>query len=181
MMTRVARRFSLAPFAGALLSASFAFAPALTHAQSPSPYAGEERRAIKALSLSEIRQLEAGAGMGFAKAAELNSYPGPMHVLELASALRLSAEQEKAVKDLMDSHKAEVRLLGREVVRLERELDSLFATRAATKPAVEAKAQEIALAAAKVRASHLTTHIATAALLTPAQVERYDELRGYRR
>jgi len=49
-----------------------------------SPYAGQENRTIKALSQGEIKNFLSGAGMGFAKAAELNHYPGPKHVLELA-------------------------------------------------------------------------------------------------
>jgi hypothetical protein len=44
-----------------------------------SPYAGEQGRAIKALSQKEVSDLLDGAGMGYAKAAELNRYPGPMH------------------------------------------------------------------------------------------------------
>ena len=47
-----------------------------------SPYAGEESRAIKSLSASEIQALRQGHGMGYAKAAELNHYPGPRHVLD---------------------------------------------------------------------------------------------------
>ena len=34
--------------------------------------------------------------MGLALAAELNGYPGPSHVLELADKLELSAEQRAA-------------------------------------------------------------------------------------
>ena len=63
---------------------------------SDSPYAGQEARSIKALSADEIEGLLAGKGMGFAKAAELNGYPGPAHVLELAQQLRLSDEQTAA-------------------------------------------------------------------------------------
>ena len=47
----------------------------LTFAQSP--YAGQESREIKSLSPAEVDGYLAGAGMGFAKAAELNGYPGP--------------------------------------------------------------------------------------------------------
>ena len=43
----------------------------------PSPYAGQESRAIKALSDSEIDDLANGRGMGLAKAGELNGYPSP--------------------------------------------------------------------------------------------------------
>ena len=42
---------------------------------------------VNALSPDEVQQYLAGAGMGYAKAAELNHFPGPMHVLELADKL----------------------------------------------------------------------------------------------
>ena len=42
------------------------------------PYAGQQTRAIKALSDDDIAALRAGEGMGMAKAAELNGYPGPV-------------------------------------------------------------------------------------------------------
>lgn len=46
---------------------------------------GHETRDIKALSSDEVAALLAGKGMGYAKAAELNGYPGPAHVLEHAA------------------------------------------------------------------------------------------------
>ena len=64
------------------------------HAQS-NPYAGDQARDIKALSQQEVKQYLSGAGMGFARAAELNRYPGPMHVLELSDQLALTPEQRK--------------------------------------------------------------------------------------
>jgi hypothetical protein len=67
-------------------------------AQSQQPYAGLEARSIKALSQQQIDDLKAGRGMGLALAAELNGYPGPMHVLELADALHLSARNETRSK-----------------------------------------------------------------------------------
>src|SRR4051794_20423334 len=39
---------------------------------------------IKALSAEEVSQLERGGGLGHGRAAELNHYPGPGHVLDLA-------------------------------------------------------------------------------------------------
>jgi hypothetical protein len=51
--------------------------PCLAFAQSGhSPYAGQEKREIKALSAEDIEGYLTGQGMGFAKAAELNHYPG---------------------------------------------------------------------------------------------------------
>ena len=52
------------------------------------PYAGQEARSIKALSDDDIAALRKGEGMGMAKAAELNGYPGPVHVLSLAAQRR---------------------------------------------------------------------------------------------
>ena len=70
-----------------------------------SPYAGQEGRPIKALSAEEVQSYLTGQGMGLAKAAELNSYPGPKHVLELAGQLQLTGEQlsraEKARADML--------------------------------------------------------------------------------
>ena len=68
----------------------------VTSVNAQTPYAGMQARPIKALSDQQIADLKAGRGMGLALAAELNGYPGPLHVLELADKLDLSAEQRTA-------------------------------------------------------------------------------------
>jgi hypothetical protein len=47
------------------------------------PYAGQQGRSIKAPSDDDIAALRKDEGMGMAKAAELNGYPGPAHVYNL--------------------------------------------------------------------------------------------------
>ena len=165
-------------FVAGLVSQAYA-ADGGMHAGHGAPYAGQQSRQVKALSDEEVAGYLSGAGMGFAKAAELNGYPGPMHSLENADALALTAAQRDAIGRVMHAHKQEARELGEEVVRLEKELDALFASRAATPKLVDAKLQQLAQAQARVRASHLKAHLATTALLTPAQVESYNRLRGY--
>lgn len=150
-----------------------------SHDHAGGSYAGQQSREIKALSDGEVSGYLSGAGMGFARPAELNRYPGPMHALEHADALGLSPQQRTALADLMARHRQEARALGAEVVRLERELEALFAGRTATAQGVDAKLAQIAVAQARVRGSHLKTHIEATALMTPAQVERYAQLRGY--
>ena len=148
----------------------------------PSPYASEAPREIKALSADEQQAWLEGRGSGLARAAELNSHPGPMHVLELASQLKLSSEQQSRSRDLMDRHKAEVRELGQRLVALERELDGLFNARSPVDRADASRlAEAIGTLAGRIRASHLRTHIEQTALLTRAQVDLYDQLRGYRK
>jgi Spy/CpxP family protein refolding chaperone len=148
-------------------------------AQALSPYAGQQTRAIKALSASEVRDLLDGNGMGLAKAAELNGYPGPMHVLELQRRLKLTAEQQTATQQLMAKHKDEVRQLGAQLVQAETELDAAFASRQLQPSELTQLTQRIGQLQAAVRASHLQTHLAQTALLQPEQIAHYNELRGY--
>jgi hypothetical protein len=76
--------------------------------------------------------LRPGRGMGLALAAELNGYPGPSHVLELAAKLELSADQRAKIKMLFDSMKAEAVPLGSRLIEQEADLDKQFASRSVT-------------------------------------------------
>ena len=145
------------------------------------PYAGFEAREIKAMSPQEVADLRAGRGMGLALAAELNSYPGPMHALEHADALRLTPAQRQALESLMAGMRRDAVAAGERLIEAEHALDRLFAERRAMPEAVTEATARIGTAAAAVRAVHLVTHVATRALLTEEQVARYDGLRGYRR
>ncbi len=78
----------------------------------PSSYSGQESRVIKSLSEQEIEALEYGDGMGFAKAAELNHYPGPRHVLDLAEQLGLTPPQESRTQALYEEMREAAVLVG---------------------------------------------------------------------
>jgi hypothetical protein len=145
-----------------------------------SPYAGEQQRDIKALSAQEQRGWTEGQGMGLAQAAELNGYPGPLHVLEHAPGLKLTASQMEATRALMDRHKAEVRPLGAQLVQAERDLDALFREKRVSASDIALRTELIGRLQARIRAAHLQTHLEQTKLLTAAQVERYQVLRGYR-
>ena len=131
-------------------------------------------------SVEDIEQYLAGAGMGYAKAAELNHFPGPMHVLELADKLQLSAEQRAVTKRLMDAHKAEARAIGAKLVEAEHAIDALFRRGTVSEPALADAVRQTAALRGEYRLAHLETHRRMRALLTQAQVEQYDKLRGYR-
>ena len=70
----------------------------ISAAAAQTPYAGMEARPIKALSEQQVADLKAGRGMGLALVAELNGYPGPSHLLELADQLGLSDAERNAVR-----------------------------------------------------------------------------------
>src|SRR6266849_1691890 len=97
-----------------------------------SPYSGMQTRPIKALSEQQVADLKAGRGMGLALAAELNGYPGPSHVLELADKLDLSADQRARIQKLFALMKQEALPLGTKLIDQEAELDRQFANRAVT-------------------------------------------------
>src|SRR5947208_12682618 len=85
-------------------------------AQTTSPYAGQQERTIKALSNQDIGDLLEGRGMGLAKAGELNSYPGPLHVLQLAEQLELSDPQRAATNLLYSKMREQAISIGGEII-----------------------------------------------------------------
>lgn len=148
-------------------------------AQSPQPYAGQETRAVKALSPQQIEDLRAGRGMGLALAAELNGYPGPLHVLELAERLGLDDAQKQRIEALFSAMRQEAIDVGERLIAAESALDRQFAERRVTEASLTQGIQTVAALQGELRAAHLRYHLATVAVLSPAQVARYGELRGY--
>ena len=148
-------------------------------ANAQTPYAGMQTRPIKALSEQQLSDLKAGRGMGLALAAELNGYPGPSHVLELADKLGLSAAQRTEVQRLFDSMKAETMPLGARLIEQEADLDRQFAQRTVTPESLKASTAAVAATQGDLRETHLKYHLSTAELLNPAQMVKYAELRGY--
>ena len=145
----------------------------------PTGYAGEERREIKSLSEEEIEQLLQGHGMGLAKAAELNHYPGPRHVLDLGAQLELTPAQRAATEAAFRRMQDEAMQLGRQIVERERALDAMFAKGEIDAEKLRAATAEIAGLQGNLRAAHLAAHLEMRRLLSPQQIKKYDELRGY--
>lgn len=144
-----------------------------------SPYAGDTGRQIAALSDDQIEGLLEGRGLGLARAAELNGYPGPMHVLELAGELQLDAGQQEASEALMARMRAEARTLGAELVAAEAALDRDFAAGRIDAVSLRRQLETIGALSARLRGVHLAAHLEQKALLTPGQVAAYARLRGY--
>jgi Spy/CpxP family protein refolding chaperone len=151
----------------------------IANVQAASPYAGEEGRDIKALSAEDVDAYLTGQGMGFAKAAELNGYAGPKHVLELAGELALTPEQRTRTQMLFLSMQTKAVALGHRLVEEERKLDRLFASTTITRASMEQSVERIGALQADVRAAHLEAHLEQAKILTPEQRAQYLRLRGY--
>ena len=162
-----------------LLGCTLALLAVSATADSQSPYVGQESRQIKALSPQEISDYLSGKGMGLAKAAELNGYPGPAHVLELAAQLDLTPEQKTKTEVLFKKMQARAIPLGKQLVEEERALDRLFASHAVNSESLGQALARIGRLQGQVRQAHLDAHVEQTTLLTAAQVEKYNRLRGY--
>lgn len=156
-----------------------AFSIVTANAQHASPYVDLQTRTIKALSDQQIGDLRSGRGMGLALAAELNGYPGPLHVIELATELGLSTEQRQRMQTLFAEMKTEASALGEQLISEEAVLDRLFARREIDAQSLTAATNKIGATQAALRAAHLKYHLATVEVLSPEQVRKYAHLRGY--
>ncbi len=145
------------------------------------PYAGQEEREIKALAPAEIEGLLAGKGLGFGKAAELNRYPGPAHVLELASELKLTDAQLQATRQIHARMQARAKALGAQLVDAEAQLERLFRSESITEAGLAAALEPIGELLAKLRGVHLNAHIEQRKLLSAEQIAHYVHLRGYQK
>ncbi|MDA1257806.1 MAG: hypothetical protein O3C10_08190 [Chloroflexi bacterium] len=148
-------------------------------ASSPQPYAGLQDRPIKAIGPDRVDDLLAGRGAGYALAAELNSYPGPTHILQLAEPLELSNDQRSKVDEIFKTMNADARRIGDVFVSLEADLDQLFREETINQTALVDLTTRISTAEGQLRAIHLSAHLTMKEILTETQIAEYDRLRGY--
>lgn len=152
---------------------------AIPAAADHAPYRGWDGRQIKGLSAGQIDDLKSGRGMSLALPAELNGYPGPRHVLDLAGELELTTEQRAQAQRAFDEMAEQAVVLGEQLIAGEAALDRLFAEQHASEESVRWAAVELGQLQGELRGHHLRYHLATRDLLSPHQVMRYEQLRGY--
>lgn len=145
----------------------------------PSPYFGRQHRTLQSLSDEDVRALRSGEGMGLAKPAELNGYPGPAHVLELKSSLSLTPSQVASITKIHDAMRRRAIALGEEYLAAESDLERAFAERAISRTELRALTGRAAELHARLREVHLVAHLDTLPILTFHQVAQYQGLRGY--
>jgi Spy/CpxP family protein refolding chaperone len=164
--------FLAAPAASAVSAAS-----AAQHQHSP--YAHEQSSEVASLTPEELAQLRNGDGMGLAKPAELNHFPGPRHVLELAGELALSDEQRARTEQIFAQMQESARELGARIIEAEKHLNMRFANKHIDDASLREATSTIAALYGQLRFTHLRAHLSLTELLTPEQIATYDRLRGY--
>lgn len=144
-----------------------------------SPYVDQRDGEVRGLSEKEIAELRSGAGMGLARPAELNGYPGPLHVIELADALDLSEAQRAEVQALRAEVVADASRLGEKIIAQHAALEARFRSGEIDEAVLVMELEKLEALYAELRFVHLKAHLDTLPILTQHQRMRYDELRGY--
>lgn len=156
-----------------------AFTSSAQHNTHQSPYQAETGSTIKTLSEGEVGGYLNGRGMGLAKAAELNGYPGPMHVLEAEKELALTTEQKTQMQAAYNTMHERAVTLGKQIVEQETALNGLFASDKAKPETVQMAVEKLAQLQGQLRLTHLDAHLKAKQILTTEQVKQYNQLRGY--
>lgn len=165
----------------ALLSACALVASpaAAQHEHAASPYAHTRSDDLPTLTPQEVADLRSGEGMGLARPAELNHFPGPRHLLDLAADLALTETQIEDIEEIRRRMLSAAIAKGEEILTAERHLADLFASGSPTAAALERVTGHLGAMRGELQAIHLRAHIEAAALLSSEQIQAYDRLRGY--
>ena len=147
-----------------------------------SPYSGQEIRDIKSLSDNDVQSLQNGTGEAFggiAKLAELNGYPGPRHVLDIAQELQLTDRQRMEIELIYQNMSNNAKSIGSAIIGVEQDMDEAFANKTITEENLIALLDKSANLYGQLRFVHLSAHLDTAQIMTTEQIQMYNEMRGY--
>lgn len=145
-------------------------------------YAGQELRDIKSLSDNDIQSLQNGTGEAFggmAKLAELNGYPGPRHVLDMASELQLTDKQRVEIELIYQNMSNIAKSIGAAIIDIEQDMDGAFANNTITQENLKLLLDKSAALYGQLRLVHLSAHLDTVQMLSMEQVQMYNKIRGY--
>jgi hypothetical protein len=153
-----------------------------TNSSQSSPYTGQEMRDIKSLSDNDVQSLQNGTGEAFggmAKLAELNGYPGPRHVLDMASELQLTDRQRIEIERIYQNMSNIAKSIGAAIIAIEQDMDGAFANNTITQENLKLMLDKSADLYGQLRFVHLSAHFDTVQILTIEQVQMYNTMRGY--
>ena len=134
---------------------------------------------MRGLTPEQIAGLRAGDGMGYALPAELNGYPGPKHVLELADELDLNASQKERTSHLRSGMLEEAMSTGEALIAAYEALDEEFRSNEIDEEQLRIHTETIGRLEGELRAIHMSAHLEMMTVLTHAQIAEYSQLRGY--
>ena len=148
-------------------------------ALTPSGYGDLLDTEIRGIDPKTIEGYLNGDGLGLALPAELNGYPGPRHILDLAEELALTSAQQTQVQDLFDQMKPQAMALGEKILAAEGDLEQAFREQTIQETNLSTQLMTLGDLQSQLRFVHLRTHLATIDILSQHQIVQYNALRGY--
>jgi len=142
----------------------------------PAQQASSEMRHHHSCLEEERASIERGEGFGMAMAADHAGYPGPRHVLDMASELHLTPDQRAGMEKIYAGMKEKALARGKELFEAEARLEQMFRD---ARPEADLREQSFRIDTihAELRWIHLSAHLAAQKLLTPDQIALYSRLR----
>ena len=111
--------------------------------------------------------------------AERNLFPAPHTAIFMANDLGLSETQRRQLHELQLALDSQVATIGRRIQAEEARLDRAFMENVIDSGRIDGLTARIGALQAQLRAARLRSHLATRDLLSPEQLLRYAELRGF--
>ena len=124
----------------------------------------------------ERASIERGEGFGMAMAADRTGYPGPRHVLDLASELHLTAEQRAAMEKVFAGMHEKALARGKEFFEAQARLEQMF-RQGRTEADLREQSFRVDSIHAELRWIHLSAHLAAQKILSAEQIATYTRLR----
>lgn len=156
------------------------FSACLGSAEDPqTSYSALHESEVRGLTSAEIESLRNGDGMGYALPAELNGYPGPKHVLELADRLGLNEDQRNRTLAVRGAMLDNARRTGSDLVAAYAALDHEFRAGNMSVEQLRRHTEKIGVLEGELRAIHMEAHLEMMRILTMEQVQAYGQFRGY--
>ena len=111
--------------------------------------------------------------------AERNLFPAPQTAIFMANDLGLDGTQRRRLHELQLTLDSQVATIGRRIQAEEARLDRAFMENVIDSGRIDGLTARIGALQAQLRATRLRAHLATRDLLSPQQLLRYAELRGF--
>lgn len=144
--------------------------------QAQSQHAASDMQRHHSCLEEERASIERGEGFGMAMPADHAGYPGPRHVLDMGTELKLTADQRAAMEKIFGAMREKALVRGKELFESEARLEQMFRD---GRPEADLREQSFRVDSihAELRWIHLSAHLAAQKILTADQVARYTHLR----
>ncbi|MDB5013658.1 MAG: hypothetical protein JWQ25_1860 [Daejeonella sp.] len=112
------------------------------------------------------------------KVAEVNNYPDPCRVIEISNHLKLTPAQLSKLTTIKSSLEFKAKEMDGFINQQEKKLNDLFASGKAEEGSIIYYTNKLGLYEGELRNAYLQAHLKTRYVLTPAQLNKYNQLEG---